>query len=869
MKQKFKQFDFKKILAGFEEFVKAGIKTETTLTASINDIRQLTGGVGVHQILPYECYDEVTKLFYNNDNMGFCLIVIPQSGADEDMINRLNTMYSTVPANYGLQWSVLASSSFDDDLHNFIALREKTMAQGQGGDIFIQLAKQKAKFIKKNQGKPMFLGSNYAIKKTTLILSVYTKHSLDNKYKVEEIINLRESIVSNLKSAYFHSDILNPNGLVRYLWLIFNPEYMFGKELKLGDIGFDTDKLIKNQVTQLGCVMTVRGREIVFGELDGEDDSHYEINKDERICARTLSVQRYPKWKALWQMEKATGDFFNNTLQYPCPYLITAGIYFLDRNETENRVILKYTRAKDNARSPMARFQPELAEQERDWSFVHHQLDNGRSICELYHTITFFAPRNKLNQYEQVINNIWESMGFKLCSLETLQMSAFYSALPMTLNADLRSDLKRFQLISTKTTLNAVDMSPIIGEWTGLGDKVLCFFGRKGNPVFLDLYANTAGNYNLFVTGASGSGKSVLLGELINAYRGVGAKAYVIDNGRSFRNIVERQGGVFLDFDSKSNICINPFSWISGSERWENELEMLVPIYARMAAPNSSLSDYQKALLREALTITYTTYGSQGGVDEVIEVLGGMMNELGAPDAEAFRLAKQLSPYSSKAHGAYGKFFNGQANLRLDGDMVGLELEELNNFKDLRKVIVLTLIMRVTAQMYLSRKQKKIMIIDEAWDLLGNDEDAAKFIEEGYRRVRKYGGIFCVGTQGIQDAVMNKAAGAAFSNADWKFFLRPDMDKLQEVIKDSLIALDDTKIKYLESLQTEQGKYSEVLITSPNGMNIVRHIADPYSLLLSASNQADYNEVEELRNEGYNATEVLNIMAQRRGMEII
>ncbi|MPX68940.1 type IV secretion system protein TraC, partial [Moraxella catarrhalis] len=490
-------------------------------------------------------------------------------------------------------------------------------------------------------------------------------------------------------------------------------------------------------------------------------------------------------------------------------------------------------------------------------------------ICELYHTITFFAPRNKLNQYEQVINNIWESMGFKLCSLETLQMSAFYSALPMTLNADLRSDLKRFQLISTKTTLNAVDMSPIIGEWTGLGDKVLCFFGRKGNPVFLDLYANTAGNYNLFVTGASGSGKSVLLGELINAYRGVGAKAYVIDNGRSFRNIVERQGGVFLDFDSKSNICINPFSWISGSERWENELEMLVPIYARMAAPNSSLSDYQKALLREALTITYTTYGSQGGVDEVIEVLGSMMNELGAPDAEAFRLAKQLSPYSSKAHGAYGKFFNGQANLRLDGDMVGLELEELNNFKDLRKVIVLTLIMRVTAQMYLSRKQKKVMIIDEAWDLLGNDEDAAKFIEEGYRRVRKYGGIFCVGTQGIQDAVMNKAAGAAFSNADWKFFLRPDMDKLQEVIKDSLIALDDTKIKYLESLQTEQGKYSEVLITSPNGMNIVRHIADPYSLLLSASNQADYNEVEELRNEGYNATEVLNIMAQRRGMEII
>ena len=161
------------------------------------------------------------------------------------------------------------------------------------------------------------------------------------------------------------------------------------------------------------------------------------------------------------------------------------------------------------------------------------------------------------------------------------------------------------------------------------------------------------------------------------------------------------------------------------------------------------------------------------------------------------------------------------------------------------------------------------MIIDEAWDLLGNDEDAAKFIEEGYRRVRKYGGIFCVGTQGIEDAVMNKAAGAAFANADWKFFLRPDKDKLQQVIKDSTISLDDNKIIFLESLQTEHGKYSEILITSPLGMNIVRHIADPYALLLSASNQQDYNEVEELRNQGYNSAEVLNIMAQRRGLEII
>lgn len=853
---------FQKILDGLKSFVE-----KKSVVADIEDVHRIAAGSGIHEILPYEFYDDETGLFYNDGDVGFCLLVNPQSGVDEDIIGRLNTMYSTIPANYGLQWSMLGSSSLADDFDDYVNLRIKNLDKVGGIELFTQLAKQKSKYINKTRGCPMWLGSNYSIKKSTLILSISTKADFKNRAKIEEILNLRESLTSNLRSAYFYSEPLRPEGLIRFIWMILNPECMFHEEIRLGEIGFDVNKLIKNQLTKLGKTVTVKSKDIIFGELD-DDGSAYRLENDGRICARTLGVQRYPSHKALWEMEKAIGDFDNNTLQYPCPYLINMGVYFLARNDTENKVILKYTRAKENARTPMARYQPELAEQERDWSFVNQQINNGKAICELYHTVTFFAPRNKLNQYEQVINNIWESLGFKLCSFETLQMPAFYASLPLTLNQDLREDLKRFQIVSTKTTLNAVDTSPILGEWTGMGDKVLCFFGRKGNPVFVDLYANTAGNYNLFVTGASGSGKSVLLGELINSYRGIGAQAYVIDNGRSFRNIVERQGGVFLDFDGRSNICINPFSWI-GAEKWESELEMLVPIYARMAAPNSTLNDYQKALLREALTAAFANYRNQAGVDQVIEQLMMMKNEAGLPDSEAFKLAKQLNPYSSKSSGAYGRFFNGEANLRLDGDMVGLELEELNSFKDLRKVVVLTLIMRIANQMYLSRQRKKIMIIDEAWDLLGNDEDAAKFIEEGYRRVRKYGGIFVVGTQGIQDATMNQAAGAAFSNADWKIFLRPDHDKFEAAIKDKIIALDDLKIKYLRSLKTEQGKYSEMLITSPIGMNIVRHIADPYSLLLSASNQADYNEVQELRDQGYDATEVLNIMAERRGMEII
>lgn len=848
--------------------------------ATEDQVSELRDTFGINEVLPYELYDEKTNLYYTDDSLAFCLEVEPQSGADDSIITRLNTMYSVIEKDYGLQWVMVGTSSMEDDFNDYVNIRG---AKNEGGDdLFLQLAKQKVNYIKKTKGGPLFVGSNYSIKKNILLLSFSIKGNIFDGEKVENVINLRENIISNLKSAQFNSIYLKPISLVRVLRMLLNPNSMFDEDLVLGNIKFDIGKLIRNQILDFGSTATVNSKEIVFGEVEDEE---FSLEKDNRIAARTLGIKKYPKYQVLWQMEKAIGDFFNNTLQYPCPYVITMGAFFMDRNEAENKVMVKYTRSKENAASPMAKWQPELAEQARDWSYVHQALEAGGTICEVYHTITLFAPRNKLNQYEQVATNLWSSMGFRLCGLETIQMQAFYSSLPLTFNGDLRDDLKKMGLVSTKTTVNAVDMSPIIGEWNGLGqDKVLCYFGRKGNPVFLDLFANTAGNYNLFVTGASGSGKSVLLGDLIVAYRGVNAKAYVIDNGRSFRNIVERGGGVFLDFDGRSPICINPFSWITGAEDFEKDLEMLVPIYARMASSNEPLASYPKALLREAISKAY--YATINGVeitekngrqwlykpenadvDVVVKMLGLMRDQNGDYDAEAFRLAKQLSPYSSS--GNYGKFFNGRANLNLDGDLVGLELEELNSFKELRKVVVLTLIMRITAQMYLSRTRKKIMIIDEAWDLLGDDEDAAGFIEEGYRRVRKYGGIFCIGTQSIQDAALNKAAAAAFANADWKMFLRQDLDKLEQAKKESIIALDDTKFRYLESLQTVQGQYAEVLITSPMGMNIVRHVADPYSLLLSASNAEAYNEVQELRDEGYSTKDVLNIMAERRGVEVI
>ncbi len=81
-------------------------------------------------------------------------------------------------------------------------------------------------------------------------------------------------------------------------------------------------------------------------------------------------------------------------------------------------------------------------------------------------------------------------------------------------------------------------MMPILSEWQGFGKPVIMVFGRRGTPCFFDLFSNKQGNYNFYICGTSGAGKSVFSLEILAAYKSLGFKIYIIDVGRSFKNFV-------------------------------------------------------------------------------------------------------------------------------------------------------------------------------------------------------------------------------------------------------------------------------------------------------------------------------------------
>lgn len=820
---------------------------------------------GMHQIFKYDMYDPENGLFFNEGTIGFCMEIIPQTGANEEMITRLLTMFTPIPADTSIQIQMFGNTIFDGMIDRYYQIRLDAQKTGEIDSFGIELAKKRIEYIMKKVGEPLYgRQSNYSIKKPTLVISVSRDGTLEDRKEIELMESLKHSMLSSFRQAELAAFHMDAQALITHLSIILNPEVLFTADPFLIN-EYDENKRIKEQVTKIGHMAEVRRKSVVFGAVPDKGE------KDERIAVRSFGITRYPKNKMLWEMGEVIGAMFDDSLQYPCPYIITCGIYTLDANQTETMARVKHARAKQNSQSSMAKFQPEYADIEKDWESVVYHTSNGGAMCEMYHVISLIAPLNKIDTYSQTAVNIWSSNKFTIIPLDFLQLASLYMSCPMTLNKGSRDDLKKLKIMGTKTTINAIDMSPLVGEWQGVGDPIVMLFGRKGTPCFIDFYANSDGNYNLYVCGVSGAGKSVLLLEILAAYRATGAKLFILDVGRSFKNFVDLAQGTTFDFNSERRLCMNPWSWVQvaeteeaeGLNTFQQELQMLLPIYAKMASPNQSLTQYQTALMAEALTETWNVHGTKNKVDYVQEYLLQIKDQSGVTvDRVAFELGKQLQPFTT--NGMYGIYFNGEANISFDNDVIYLELEELKSAPDLRAVVMFCVTSRIMKEMYLTRDRRKLCFIDEAWQLLGDDAETAKFIEEGYRRARKYNGIFGIGTQGIEDAFKNEASRAAYNNADWKIFLRQDEKNFQQLIDSEKISFSPYMQKLIKSLRKINGMYAEMIISSPRGEHLLRHIPDEFSLAMASTNAKDYTRLEQLMKQGKTTIQAIEIMLEEK-----
>jgi conjugal transfer ATP-binding protein TraC len=598
---------------------------------------------------------------------------------------------------------------------------------------------------------------------------------------------------------------------------------------------------------------------------------------------------------SLQSMGQLLGSATSTAIAYPCPFLITMGVTLPDYDAEKSKVMLKAARAQQSAESQLAKLMPHLQDVNADWKIVQRAFDEGKGTCKMYHQLLLWCAREDLQRSEQAAKAVWRGERFEITTDRKMQKQGLFAALPMMFGPLMQRDLRAAARVSTKTLFNATNMMPIIGEWTGTppiqgqrnSKPVLTLFGRKGQSMAVDIFANPSGNYNGIVVGTSGSGKSFFLNELTFRMLATGGRVWIIDVGRSYEKLASMLGGQFIEFSDTSNISLNPFSLIEDIDR---DMEMLKPLMAQMISPSRPLSDYELAQLEMHLRSVWYDHGRTGTISQLANSLknncsmGGPNPQQDDPDwkdkvlqmpyeeRQKFcdprirDLGVQLFPFTED--GSYGKFFSGPANINFTSNFIVLELEELKAKKDLQAVVMLLLMYRITQDMYVSdRKTPKLVIIDEAWDLMSSGSSGS-FIEAGYRRARKYGGSFFTATQSVADYFKSETAKAAFENADWMFLLRQKAESVEMLANSGKFIMNDYTKSMLRSVTTQSGAYSEIFVRGGDlPPAIGRLFPDPFSLMSASSRADDFEAVRSYTNQGMSTADAIEAVLLDRQVQ--
>jgi len=832
-----------------------------SLLREIASIPRLTG------ILPYLGWLPIEKLFVLDQgafggkpgqHLGFCIEAMPQTGSSEEMERVLASLFMTCPPGAGIQISLYASPQILPTLRAQAGMlpgdgvKDQDDSEGRRNkNIYRVLGRRRIDHYLQGTGASLFSHHVYLLRNFRCVISITLPLDPNTPADVEETLRIKESAHATLRSAHMPGWDWGPEDLLNCVADFFDHERVFGKE---GDkpIEYDDTKSLRAHVSNPETASAVADSFIKFRKAGGNE-----------TALQCFSVRQYPKYYRLGNMGALIGDYYQMALSIPCPFLITMGAITLDYESAKTKAHMKAARATQAAGSYMAHFQPDLQDRKRDWDMVLRAFDNGRNVVQMYHQIVLLSRIEDVSRSEHAVRAVWRARGFDLAKDVYLQHQALMASLPCTLTPALQKDLQVFGRAGTKTADNAVMSSPLIAEWKGTETPVLTLFGRRGQIMAFDLFDNQGGNFNFSVAALSGSGKSVFVNEIAFRYLGTGTKVWVIDVGRSYRNLCELLDGEFIEFsDERHNtICLNPFSMVVDIN---NDMEMLLPLVAQMASPREPLDNYAYSALAAAIKRVWDQKGKGATITDVHDLLRtGRLSDEGEQERDLTRLATALEPYTR--HGVYASYFEGKANIQFNKDFVVLELEELKSKKDLQAVVMQLMMYRITQEMYLDRSKRKLVIIDEAWDLMGSGSSAG-FIEAGYRRARKYGGAFGTITQSVEDYYKNDATRAAIANADWLFLLRQKPESIDRLGKEGKLHVDEWMKRQLSSVATEHGYYSEIFVHGPMGSGVGRLILDPFSMLLYSTRAEDFQAIKSLTDQGMSVVDAIEAILKGRGL---
>lgn len=418
-------------------------------------------------------------------------------------------------------------------------------------------------------------------------------------------------------------------------------------------------------------------------------------------------------------------------------------------------------------------------------------------------------------------------------------------------------------------TDNLADLLPIYEPYRGLvGKDGACVLrSRTKSLVFYDPYHPSLPNYNVLVTGSSGSGKSFLNNLILLQNMVRRPLTFVIDVGGSYRKLCEYFNGQYVDISPADAqgvpLAINPFELAPGeTEASPRKIKFLMALLETLLSEGDTerLGKLNRSLLEEAVIRTYEV-ARRSGASPRLSDLAKTMAE--SEEASLRDFAKMLFPWTGDR--AYGRLLDRPNALDLRADLVVFDLKGLSSYPDLQSAMMLIItdfiLTRVESRDPALVGRQKQILMDEAWELLKNGA-AASFMEYCVRTLRKTGSGITFITQGLDEIVQSSVGGAILSNTATKFILRQrgDLDPVRRILK-----LNDREVSLLGSLKQAKGEYSEAFLLYGDDKTIVRAVPSPLDYWLASSDPGDNALLDRFRSEHFELTlaEALDVLAEQ------
>ena len=501
----------------------------------------------------------------------------------------------------------------------------------------------------------------------------------------------------------------------------------------------------------------------------------------------------------------------------------------------------------------------------------------NKQLVYVHYNLMVTVPRHvDIQKCTNHLENSFGKQGIHISKHAYNQLELFVASFPGNCYA-MNEDYDRFLTLSDAATCLLYKEHIQHSEDTPLK---IYYTDRQGVPVAVDITGKEGAkkmtaNSNFFCLGPSGSGKSFHLNSVVRQLHEQGTDIVMVDTGNSYEGLCEYFGGKYIAYTEEKPISMNPFKITKDEYNIEKKdfLRNLILLIWKGQDHADNITEIEKTMLDKVIEEYYSNYFSgensytpmrESQVRKKLERSLSSKNVnkshediMKEVDATIGRLAEKrgnlkvnklsfntffdfatvdieivctengidtinYNEFSTMLEafysgGIYEKILNEDVDSSLfDETFIVFEVDAIKENPKLFPIVTL-IIMDVFLQKMRLKKNRKALIIEEAWKAIASPL-MADYIKYLYKTVRKFWGTVGVVTQEIQDIISSPIVKEAIiNNSDVMMLL--DQSKFKERFDDikkvlGLTDVDCKKIFTINRLQNKEGRayFNEVFV---------------------------------------------------------